>query len=84
MHIFPLIPHKNRAFGGLIVYRHSEYQFLPPDDFFLPFGGRLNPENRWVKLTFMIPWVATQKLLVIMRFKSVRPELRTRTYRDVG
>lgn len=26
------------------------------DDFFLPFGGKLNKENRWVQLEAMIPW----------------------------
>ena len=24
--------------------------------FFLPFGGKLNPDNRWVKLSEIIPW----------------------------
>lgn len=28
-----------------------------PDDFFLPFGGKLNKENRWVKLAIIIPWL---------------------------
>ena len=26
------------------------------DAFYLPFGGRLNPQNRWVALTAIIPW----------------------------
>lgn len=26
------------------------------DEFFLPFGGRLNPDNRWITLSFLIPW----------------------------
>jgi len=26
------------------------------DDFVLPFGGKLNKENRWVKLETIIPW----------------------------
>ena len=25
-------------------------------DFYLPFGGRLNPENRWVVMASLIPW----------------------------
>jgi hypothetical protein len=25
-------------------------------DFYLPFGGKLNPKNRWVKLAAMMPW----------------------------
>ncbi|MFC0215227.1 IS5 family transposase [Paenibacillus chartarius] len=27
-----------------------------PSDFFLPFGDRLNPENRWIKLAQLLPW----------------------------
>ncbi|WP_029420173.1 IS5 family transposase [Alicyclobacillus macrosporangiidus] len=38
------------------MYRPTERQMLLPDDFFLPFGGKLNKENRWVKLAQMIPW----------------------------
>ncbi|WP_227002721.1 IS5 family transposase [Salicibibacter kimchii] len=38
------------------MYHHSEHQMLLPDDFFLPFGGKLNPDNRWVVLASMIPW----------------------------
>jgi transposase, IS5 family len=26
------------------------------DDFFLPFGGKLDGNNRWVKLASLIPW----------------------------
>jgi len=38
------------------MYNHSERQMLLPGDFFLPFGGKLNPENRWVILANLIPW----------------------------
>ena len=38
------------------MYRPAERQILLPDEFFLPFGGKLNQENRWVKLAQMIPW----------------------------
>lgn len=31
-------------------------QIILPEDFFLPFGGSLNPENRWVKMAALIPW----------------------------
>jgi transposase, IS5 family len=27
-----------------------------PGDFFLPFGGRLSENNRWVQLSYLIPW----------------------------
>lgn len=29
---------------------------IMPEDFFLPFGGTLNKEDRWVKLAQIIPW----------------------------
>lgn len=38
------------------MYKHSERQILLPDEFFLPFGGRLNPDNRWVIMANVIPW----------------------------
>lgn len=39
------------------MYKMTEKQMIIEDDFFLPFGGKLNRENRWVKLSKMIPWV---------------------------
>ena len=38
------------------MYRKRESQMLLPHEFFLPFGGKLNEDNRWVKLTQLIPW----------------------------
>lgn len=38
------------------MYRQTEQQMIMPDDFFLPFGGKLNKDNRWVKLAAIIPW----------------------------
>lgn len=38
------------------MYRNSSHQIFLSDDFFLPFGGKLNNENRWVKLAQTIPW----------------------------
>lgn len=34
---------------------HLDQQILP-GDFFLPFGGRLSENNRWVQLSYLIPW----------------------------
>lgn len=31
------------------------------EDFVLPFEGKLNPENRWVKLSQLIPWEEIEK-----------------------
>lgn len=36
------------------MYRANRQSELP--DFYLPFGGKLDPENRWVKLANIIPW----------------------------
>ena len=37
------------------MYRHNEKQ-LKFVDFYLPFGGKLSPNNRWVRLAEMVPW----------------------------
>jgi hypothetical protein len=36
------------------MYRANRQPELP--DFYLPFGGKLDPQNRWVKLARIIPW----------------------------
>jgi IS5 family transposase len=36
-------------------------QLLLPGDFYLPFGGKLNAENRWVKLARIIPWTKVEQ-----------------------
>ncbi|MEM1254263.1 MAG: IS5 family transposase, partial [Cyanobacteria bacterium P01_H01_bin.21] len=38
------------------MYRQLSPGQLSFKDFYLPFGGKLSPENRWVKLAEMIPW----------------------------
>ncbi|MFX3618518.1 MAG: IS5/IS1182 family transposase, partial [Sporolactobacillus sp.] len=38
------------------MYKYQEHQMILPEDFFLPFGGTLNKEDRWVKLAQIIPW----------------------------
>lgn len=38
------------------VYRKSENRILLPHEFFLPFEGRLNENNRWCQLALLIPW----------------------------
>lgn len=38
------------------MYRNSQNQMSLPGDFFLPFGGKLDEENRWVKLAGLVPW----------------------------
>ena len=37
------------------MYKNTEKQ-LKFEDFYLPFGGKLRSDNRWVKLAKLIPW----------------------------
>jgi IS5 family transposase len=39
----------------LPMYRKTENQ-LTLENFHLPFGGELDPDNRWIKLSNIIPW----------------------------
>lgn len=38
------------------MYRSSSPGQLSFEDFYLPFGGKLSEDNRWVKLSQLIPW----------------------------
>lgn len=38
------------------MYRHEHRDRLSFKDFFLPFGGHLSGDNRWIKLSELIPW----------------------------
>ncbi len=37
-----------------LLYQNNKQQTI--DDFILPFGGALAPDNRWVVKAEMIPW----------------------------
>jgi len=41
------------------MYRANRQSELP--DFYLPFGGKLDPENRWVKLARIVPWYLVEE-----------------------
>ena len=38
------------------MYRREQRHQLSFEDFFLPFGGKLSGDNRWIKLAELIPW----------------------------
>jgi transposase, IS5 family len=38
------------------MYRREHRDQLSFEDFFLPFGGELSGDNRWIKLAELIPW----------------------------
>lgn len=40
---------------------HLDNQLILPGDFFLPFGGKLDEDNRWVQLARLAPWAEAEK-----------------------
>ena len=38
------------------MYRQSPTGQLSFENFYLPFGGKLSGENRWVRLAELVPW----------------------------
>jgi len=52
------------------MYQPKFHQ-LTFDNFHLPFGGKLDPQNRWVKLAELIPWHVAEKMYA-MNFPSKR------------
>ena len=43
------------------MYRQESSKQLSFEDFYLPFGGHLDPNNRWVRLADLIPWDEFEK-----------------------
>ena len=44
------------------MYRKQQRQQLEFPDFYLPFSGHLDPENRWVQLSQLVPWELAEKI----------------------
>ena len=44
------------------MYRKSDRAQLSLEEFFLPFGGRLSANNRWVKIARLMPWDMVEDL----------------------
>lgn len=42
--------------GYFEMYYTKDHAQVAIDDFFLPFGGHLSKDNRWVKLSKIMPW----------------------------
>ena len=38
------------------MYHRKDSDQLSIEEFFLPFGGKLRKDNRWVRLAAMMPW----------------------------
>lgn len=43
------------------MYRTEDTSQLELESFYLPFGGKLNPKNRWIQLSRLIPWEEFEK-----------------------
>jgi len=54
-------PPKNLAPGRGKIYRKTITQQPEFEDFYLPFSGRLRSDNRWVRLSKLIPWEEIEK-----------------------
>jgi len=44
------------------MYRSTNRQQLEFPDFYLPFSGHLDPENRWVALAGLVPWQLAERI----------------------
>ena len=45
-----------KAAWGVHIYLRGHLHQLSFEDFFLPFGGKLAGDDRWIKLAELIPW----------------------------
>lgn len=46
------------------MYRRQSTQQLEFADFYLPFSGELDPENRWIGLAELVPWELAEEIYV--------------------
>ena len=44
------------------MYRSKNRQQLEFPDFYLPFRGHLDPENRWIALARLVPWELAEEI----------------------
>ncbi len=44
------------------MYRSKNRQQLEFPDFYLPFSGHLDPENRWIALARLVPWELAEEI----------------------
>ena len=54
-------PPNNRAPGRGAIYRKKTAQQPEFEEFYLPFSGRIRSDNRWVRLSKLIPWDEIEK-----------------------
>ncbi|MBQ4427568.1 MAG: hypothetical protein II881_07420 [Oscillospiraceae bacterium] len=65
------------------MYHRDDKNQLGIEEFFMPFGGRLSRESRWVKMAEIMPWPLIETVEDYLRKFGCCPEavLADRTYR---
>lgn len=56
-----------------MMYRKLDKAQLSMNEFFMPFGGRLSADNRWVKIAKLMPWDLVEDLYA-STFKDEKPD----------
>lgn len=56
------------------MYKETQSQLAFVEDFFLPFGGKLRKDNRWVTLAEIIPWWKAEKIYAKSSRKKFKGE----------
>ena len=54
------------------MYRKKPHNQLAFEDFYLPFGGKLRSDNRWVILARLVPWETVESLYAEQFSQSVQ------------
>ncbi len=61
------------------MYYQEDRNQISMEEFFLPFGGRLHKDNRWVRLADIIPWDRIEEIYIqSLSDKTGRPPLSSR------
>ena len=62
-----------------MMYYQEDWEQLSMEEFFLPFGGRLRKDNRWVRLAAMMPWEYIEAVYIKnMSEETGRPAISSR------
>ncbi len=61
------------------MYNREDRDQISIEEFFLPFGGRLRKDNRWVRLAGLLPWEHIEEIYVPnLSEETGRPALSSR------
>jgi len=61
------------------MYYQEDWDQISMEEFFLPFGGRLRKDNRWVRLASIVPWAHIEGIYIQkLSEETGRPALSSR------